>query len=357
MDYSTNILSTNIWSGLDSLDKFTQQVKNSNCQKVILMSQFEFCFWNFSSFNDLLETAKEKNITIDVVVGASEYFINLPNVSDYNLHYYPTTFFSRFLKQVHDYNCITLQLPSIDHLYVKDICDIKYQYHFLSMNRLAHQHRCEMLDMLSLHDLIDKNAISWHDVDPYPYEYKFWTPRILKFEDKFELEWNTFTIPDEFYTSFAQLVIESTTEAMFVTEKTVVPLFLGKPFLVASCMGYHKYLQSLGFQLYDELFDYSFDQESNQTMRFSMIADNFRKLSKVSLDDLSVLAKTIKEKVEYNKLLSYKIATSYSYYPTPVRELIQEYETTGNLLEPLTINDYLKIKTLNNNVGLYDCRK
>jgi hypothetical protein len=346
MDYSTNILSINIWSGLDSLDKFTQQVKKSNCQKVILMSQFEFCFWNFPSFNHLLEIAKEKNISIDVVTGTSKYFINVPNISDYNLYHYPITFFSRFLKQVHDYNCITLQLPSIDHLYVKDVCDIKYKYHFLSMNRLAHEHRCEMLDMLSLHDLIHNNAISWYDIDPYPYQYKFWTPQVLKLTDNFELDWNTYTVPKEFYNSFAQLVIESTTKAIFVTEKTVTPLFLGKPFLVASCQGFHAYLKTLGFELYDELFDYSFDNEPNQTMRFSMIADNFRKLSRVPLDDLPELARIIKEKVEHNKLLSYKLATDYTYYPTPMEELVNVYENTGTVLEPLTIGDYTKIKSL-----------
>jgi hypothetical protein len=58
------------------------------------------------------------------------------------------------------------------------------------------------------------------------------------------------------------------------------------------------------------------------------------------------VARIIKEKVEHNKLLSYKLATDYTYYPTPMEELVNVYENTGTVLEPLTIGDYTKIKSL-----------
>ena len=344
MDYSTNILSANIWIGNISLDQVPELLKTSNYTKFILMGQYEHCHWNFPTFNQILDIAKERNITIDVVSGAGKILNDIPRMSDYNLYYYPTAFFTSFLKYNHNL---------LDKIIIKDVTTLEYKYHFLSMNRLAHQHRSEMLDILSMYDLIDTNAMSWHNLEPYPYQYNFWSPKVLTLTDTFAEDWNAFIIPQEFYNSFAQLVVESTTDEIFVTEKTIAPLFLGKPFMVASCQGFHKYLETLGFKMYDEIFDYSFDDEPNQTMRFSMIADNFRKLSRVPLDDLPELARIIKEKVEHNKLLSYKLATDYTYYPTPMEELVNVYENTGTVLEPLTIGDYTKIKSLRKNITIF----
>lgn len=352
MDYYTEA-AVNVWTRSKTFEQLLEQVKQYPLKRIIIFGQYEFNHWNTPVFSELIDTCTEKNITIDVVNGSIECFHTIPKLDQYNLYHYPTSFFPKTV-----YNMERVYNES-DHIklsdvIIKDISSLNYRYHFISMNRNAHRHRQEMLDILSMYDLIESNAISWHNLHPYPYNYKFWTPKNIELDKSFMEEGGNYCkVPKEYFQSFSQLVIESTsTDAMFITEKTVVPLLLGKPFLVASCQRFHKCLQELGFQLYDEIFDYSFDTEPNQTLRFCMIADNFRKLSTVPLDSLIQKSQMIVQKIEYNKNLAWKLATDYTLYPKPIVDVLRLYEKTGIILDQFTVGDYEIIKKLNNNVGI-----
>lgn len=333
----SGIATANIWFPDSSKNLLEILQSNQDIKRVIFFAQWEWEFYSNLEFNQILDIAKSKHIPVEVVTGAAKIFNSRPRIDDYTLYHFPETFIFRSAHQ--------LSLLGND-CSIDDIELLDYKFHFLSLNRLAHQHRMEMLDMLSLHDLVDSNAISWHNIRPYPYNYKFWTPKELSLTDKFTTEWNTYTIPEEYYTSFAQLVIESTTEAIFITEKTTLPIQAGKPFLVATCAGYHAYLEQLGFKLYTEIFDYSFDNEPNQTMRFSMIADNFRKLSTIPLSELNKLALSVKDKVLYNKKIIRNMVLDHNLYPKPIQDIIDIYETTGEEVDSYTISDYYSGKKI-----------
>ena len=91
-----------------------------------------------------------------------------------------------------------------------------------------------------------------------------------------------------------------------------------KPFLVVGAKGFHQHLVRLGFQLYDEIFDYSFDEEDTDEARCEGIAKNIKKISNLSTPELRNLYNILLSKLKFNKLLALKLATTV---PDEVRDL------------------------------------
>jgi hypothetical protein len=329
---------TNIWNGPDEIEKIIDHLTNENCKEVVIFCQTEHDNWSFSSFDKILDLAKSKNVPVTITNGTKEIYRPVPRLSDYNLIHIPNFWMSYTLC------CWIREKINLDKLWISDITKLDYKYHFLSLNRLAHRHRMEMMDLLAMYDLVDSNAISWHNLEPFPYTYKFWSPKTRKLSDNFDYYYDLKMMPTEYYESFSQLVVESDVECLFVTEKTAWPLFIGKPFLVASCQGFHKHLETMGFQLYDEIFDYSFDSEKDQTLRFCMIADNFRKLSKIPLSDLNKLAESIKDKVLHNRKMIIHYATNHETYPDIIKRFYNFYKETGIIVDYFTTSTFIELE-------------
>ena len=70
---------------------------------------------------------------------------------------------------------------------------------------------------------------------------------------------NFFDVPKCYGDCFIDIVSESSTDVVYFTEKTVRPLVFGKPFILLGAPGANHRLRQLGFQLFDELFDYSLE--------------------------------------------------------------------------------------------------
>lgn len=108
-------------------------------------------------------------------------------------------------------------------------------------------------------------------------------------------------------------------EVFFFTEKTMHPLMNAHPFITNGSQYYNKFLNSIGFELYTELFDYSFDSNQDMFSRAESIAQQ------VANFDRSILVDNLKatvDKVQYNKnLLTNKNSILFLKY----RELMLEY--------------------------------
>lgn len=192
------------------------------------------------------------------------------------------------------------------------------QHLYITTNNLAKYHRCQMMDMLAKYNLIDRGAIAWRNSvrgieedDPNIfnevfYKYKHWTPRrmYLDFEDNKTSFVNQNVLPSQYKHSFMQLVAESEDEHFMLSEKTAIPLLMNKPFLVVSCKDFHKKLADIGFQLYDELFDYSFDSVDDLAERTELIVKNVYKLSNKTVDQLNELTELVKPKLEHNRKIA-----------------------------------------------------
>jgi len=82
-------------------------------------------------------------------------------------------------------------------------------------------------------------------------------------------------------TSYCSVVIETDigNELVNISEKTIRALALGHPLLVLGVAGTHQYLKDLGFDLLDDVFDNSFDQEPELYARFCKFLSSIDKIA------------------------------------------------------------------------------
>ena len=91
-------------------------------------------------------------------------------------------------------------------------------------------------------------------------------------------------------------------QILFPTEKTWKPMCAGKPFLGFGTMHYYKWLKSEGWEIYDNIFDYSFDEIEDDRERLdTWFKDNILRLSKMSIEQIQYLIKLDDDKIERNK--------------------------------------------------------
>jgi hypothetical protein len=122
-----------------------------------------------------------------------------------------------------------------------------------------------------------------------------------------------------------QLVTESDDEFVFFTEKTATPILLNKPFLVAGSVNFHDSLRRRGFELYTELFDYSFDSVEDINVRYEMIVENVKHISSM---DLNELHNKVVDKLHYNKQHALKLINDI---PIEITELLNRYPGQLNI--------------------------
>lgn len=133
-------------------------------------------------------------------------------------------------------------------------------------------------------------------------EYKYFTinenayEKVSKDEPIFLYE----LAPDQFMESGFSFFCETQTEySSSLTEKTIKNLFYKKPFLGFACDGFYKFLKDNGFELYDEVFDYSFDDFS-YGKRLNSYLIECKKVLDLKLNDIKDLVEKLKPKIEHN---------------------------------------------------------
>lgn len=184
---------------------------------------------------------------------------------------------------------------------------------FLSLNHRPSEHRRIMMKYLDDYSLLDNGYYSWTNPMNNPKtRFKYEDGRLIwdKETEFFYLEsekndtsWkiqNYDNPPIEFYNSFLDIINETTTNPLFLTEKTWIPIIFGKVFIVNGGKHIHKKLQEMGFLLYDEIFDYSFDDIDDDTLRIQKIVENVDSLKH---KDYNYLHSLVKEKIKNNQKL------------------------------------------------------
>ena len=219
-------------------------------------------------------------------------------------------------------------------------------YHYICLNNHPHLHKVKMMDTLAKYNLIGYGAVSWlqngthmktseelqiETFSSFGYQYKYWVPKIIRL-DVDAVDGETFyyrgKVPLEYDYSFMHLITESYDVHLIISEKTPTALLLMKPFLAVAAPGYHKNLEKLGFKLYDEIFDYSFDDAYTVEERCEGIAENIKKISKLSVDELRIQYNALITKLQYNKQLALAFATTI---PSEIRELFKLHSDSPHM--------------------------
>lgn len=106
--------------------------------------------------------------------------------------------------------------------------------------------------------------------------------------------------PDQFMESCFSFFCETQTEySSSLTEKTIKNLFYKKPFLGFACDGFYRFLKDNGFELYDEVFDYSFDDYS-YGKRLNSYLIECKKVLDLNLNEVKNLVEKLKPKIDHN---------------------------------------------------------
>ena len=105
-------------------------------------------------------------------------------------------------------------------------------------------------------------------------------------------------LPEAALNSHVHIAIETRINVNSVTEKTYKPIIAKLPFLVLGPQNMTKTLTDLGFKLYDEVFDYSFDRYAYVDDRIKVLVEELKRLSTTNLSEIHDI---LKPKLEYNR--------------------------------------------------------
>lgn len=303
-----------------TLEMILAAAKKHKTTQVFIMNESE---WEFEipGGKESIDIIKENNIDLKIITGGAckQYFRKYYNELGLEVHedviFWPTIWLN--------WSEFELRMQRLNH---KKYVPPTPEYHFICLNNRPHIHRSATIDALARHELIDKGVVTWHNFqsDWHP-EYKFehFDPNTkLTINDGFDKSLDSFLLPKEFHRSFFHLVTESTTTVYDLSEKTAVPLLLKKPFAVIGATGFHKFLQELGFELYDEIIDYSFDSESDLYKRVDMLVKQMFNIKELPLTKAYSL---VKKKAERNYNRAIEIIHDINFIPDEVELLVDKF--------------------------------
>lgn len=155
-------------------------------------------------------------------------------------------------------------------------------------------------DNLQVNDIVTNSDV----IAPnWVFQKKSWCTSIKKeLTDKNDLN-ILGDVPIEYNESAIEFVGESYTDkGCCLTEKLLKPLLFKKPFICMASRGYHTILENQGFYLYDEIFDYSFDNSTFEN-RFKSLMFQIKNILKLPTENLKEKIHDIKYKIDYNHQL------------------------------------------------------
>lgn len=209
---------------------------------------------------------------------------------------------------------------------------------YMSLNYKPRMHRSLLMDELCHHDLMRYGHISWHLSDP-DHVWKHWKPTKLLVDTESINQWE---VPSTYKSTLFNIIPETTTEMVFITEKTCTAILYKKPFIVLGASGFHRVLKDMGFELYNELFDYSFDTDAKLPNRINGIINNINNLKN---QDYEILRQKVKDKVEHNYNKIVELATTRKHVPDFMLQYIDTIKKNPKLITPYDLN-YLEIEKL-----------
>lgn len=178
--------------------------------------------------------------------------------------------------------------------------------------------RAMLVDLLAKENLLNDGIVTFHY--PENYQWKYHDGSKLLDEIDFTLNpsesttgniYYAYSLPESYCHGFIDIVCETearpnyTDECYFLSEKSYKPLIVCKPFITLQAQHFHtKYLKEFyGFELYEEMFDYSFDSCENLNDRINGIVENLKRLKSILLNTQAKISiyEKIKDKLVFNK--------------------------------------------------------
>ncbi len=199
--------------------------------------------------------------------------------------------------------------------------------HFTSLCGTARLHRVDLYTFLRLEDLLDTTHYTFNAVNAHEswkrlqggntyysrtYHHIIDLPSHTRGSFKlraFEVEKRTEQhndMPDCYFDdAYVHLLTETCYHGYnyknFLTEKTIKIFDNFQIPLVVGTVGYVKYLRSLGYHMFDNIIDHSYDDIVKDRARFEAITKEIRRLAAIPLPQLHELYHQNREALEHNR--------------------------------------------------------
>jgi len=278
------------------------EILKTEASEIVLLSETE---WEINIPEYFLNELK---VPLRIVLGSFESEYYSKRYKNINVEYWDTHWLGWSLMQLKHEPWFKTYKPNTE-----------FKYPFISLNNRSHIHRCVFIDELAKQNLIDKGIVTWikHLNENRNYPYQHFDNQVIKLDDDFQTQLNSFIIPQEFHDSFFHVVTEATCVTPFLTEKTAIPLLLKKPFMIIGSQYYNQKLVELGFKLYDEIIDYSYDEVLDLHERTQLFVNNIHKIVNCNSTEMYEL---LKPNIEFNYNRALEIINDTSFIPDIIKE-------------------------------------
>jgi len=267
--------------------------------------------------------------------------------------------YNGYIQKNYQHNFDVAGLDIADSQTGLDASNFKFTYIYMTL--FPKYHRCLAMDFLAKNNLIERGAISWreydrtldrskikpgvldsqHDITVTPFPWRWWNPKRLFLDQVFDepgpIIWDW--LPKEYSQSFMSIVGESLNSWPGASEKTAVPLMYNKPFLIAGGAHSHRHLEDMGFKLYDEIFDYSFDKILDLEKRMEALIEQVVELDKkIQQHGYQALLDKIKDKLVFNKIRAHEITVDPNWIPKEVVDFFNNTHVTYSKVDKFSLD-------------------
>jgi hypothetical protein len=189
---------------------------------------------------------------------------------------------------------------------------------FLVYNRAwtgTREYRLKLADLLIDYQLVNQCQVSFsftdHDTNLHYSQHKLinpcWQPT-----HKLELYYDLNNYPahasadfdaNDYKSTDIELVLETLFDdsRIYLTEKSLRPIALGQPFILAGPAGSLNYLKNYGFRTFDSVIDESYDNILDPCQRLTAITQLISNITKLPQTKYQELLHKLNEIAEYNK--------------------------------------------------------
>lgn len=308
-------LEADLWHNFD-YNHLIYSIKEMDPSVVTIYGENEWEPWVTPEF---VNVVNKKNVSVVWITGApaSKYLtdkVNSFGIKNFQLKNYPTFWFNYTLSVLQNRNITT------------ESTQTNFLYPFVCFNNRGHLHRCYAIDYIAKYKLFDKGIVTWHNFlkENSSFKFNYFDNTVKKIDDEFDKKLDSFLLPRQYHESLFDFVTECSNETIMISEKTLTPLILKKPFVTLSALHFNKYLQKLGFVLYDEIIDYSFDDIEDLDERVHQFVKNMKKVSHIT--DFDKVYNLLKPKIEFNYRNFLKIANDRRFIPDEIKNCITKIE-------------------------------
>jgi len=201
--------------------------------------------------------------------------------------------------------------------------------HFLCLNNLVKSHRTYIVDKmppdhsyvsyigkdirlpLEEGDFVQEHRISWQDSLPHFY----YNDSYINIANE-----TLFSLKDQTVWDKPQPLDYAGLRG-HITEKSLKPIYFRQMFLVVGYRGANKLMQDLGFKLFDNFIDYSFDNEYSPLLRLEQLSTEIKRLTNINIADIHAYYNS----VECQDIIEHNLAVYETYCYNPTAELQGKY--------------------------------